>query len=92
MAWCGGWHGKLGDVAWRGGWHEAWRRGMVVSVVRSALLCVCEREREMRWEEREKVNKIRINFFGIFVLIVSYLRVYYISMPKILRFEISDEG
>ena len=22
----------------------------------------------MRWEEREKVNKIRINFFGIFVL------------------------
>ena len=51
-----------------------------------------EREREMCWEEREKVNKIRINFFGIFVLIVSYLRVYCISMPKILRFEISDEG
>ena len=25
-------------------------------------------------------------------LIVSYLRVYCISMPKILRFEISDEG
>ena len=51
-----------------------------------------EREREMRWEEREKVNKIRINFFGISVLIVSYLRVYCISMPKILKFEISDEG
>jgi len=46
----------------------------------------------MCWEEREKVNKIRIKNFVIFVRTISYLRVYCSSMPKVLRFKISYEG
>ena len=45
----------------------------------------------MCWEEKEKVNKISNFFFSIDVHTVSYLRVYYSLMPKVLRFKILDE-
>ena len=54
-------------------------------------ICVAYGEKDMCWEEREKVNKVSKIFVGIDVRTVSYLRVYYSLMPKFLRFEIPDE-
>ena len=51
-----------------------------------------ERERDLCWEEREKVNKIRIKVLAFFVRTILYLEVHCSLMLKVLRFEISNEG
>ena len=77
--------GMASSVAW---WSKWWDRRSCERGIEKAR----ERERDLCWEEREKVNKIRIKVLAFFVHTISYLEVHCSLMLKVLRFEKPDEG